>query len=231
MSDLAPQVLVLFGATGDLARRKLFPGLFRLWRYGLLPEVRIIGSGRHTPEEPLAELVRQDDPGWDEFAERITFVASTADDGADLAAAVREAEEELPGARRLVYLSVPPRRVRPRPALPHRPLPGQGGGAEHPGAAVRERAVRARLERAARRVGADRRPGGDRDRGPRGVHGVHRHLPRHDLHPPVPAARVPHLEPPTVLDERGLHEEKAKVFRALLSPAAPGTPATSSSSS
>ena len=26
------QVLILFGATGDLARRKLFPGLFHLWR-------------------------------------------------------------------------------------------------------------------------------------------------------------------------------------------------------
>ena len=31
MADsLAPHVLVLFGATGDLASRKLFPGLYRL---------------------------------------------------------------------------------------------------------------------------------------------------------------------------------------------------------
>ncbi|WP_317698536.1 hypothetical protein, partial [Aeromicrobium sp. REDSEA-S32_B7] len=29
-SSLPPQVVVLFGATGDLAKRKLFPGLYRL---------------------------------------------------------------------------------------------------------------------------------------------------------------------------------------------------------
>jgi glucose-6-phosphate 1-dehydrogenase len=108
MSDLAPQVLVLFGATGDLAKRKLFPGLFQLWRNGLLPEVRIIGSGRHTPDQELSELVRQEGPGWDEFAERITFVASSADDGSDLARAVSAAERELDAPRRLIYLSVPP---------------------------------------------------------------------------------------------------------------------------
>jgi glucose-6-phosphate 1-dehydrogenase len=36
---------VLFGATGDLARRKLLPGLFHLHAAGLLPrEYRVIGS-------------------------------------------------------------------------------------------------------------------------------------------------------------------------------------------
>ena len=30
-------VIVLFGATGDLAKRKLLPGLFHLARAGLLP--------------------------------------------------------------------------------------------------------------------------------------------------------------------------------------------------
>jgi glucose-6-phosphate 1-dehydrogenase len=40
-------VIVLFGATGDLARRKLLPGLFRLAKAGLMPaSYRIIGSGR-----------------------------------------------------------------------------------------------------------------------------------------------------------------------------------------
>ncbi|MGH3174035.1 MAG: hypothetical protein ACRDPF_09265, partial [Streptosporangiaceae bacterium] len=37
-------VIVLFGATGDLARRKLLPGFFHLHAAGLLPkEYRIIG--------------------------------------------------------------------------------------------------------------------------------------------------------------------------------------------
>ena len=40
-----PHVLVLFGATGDLARRKLLPGLFHLQQVGLMPdEYRIVGT-------------------------------------------------------------------------------------------------------------------------------------------------------------------------------------------
>src|SRR6266478_1495988 len=38
-----PQVLVLVGATGDLARRKLLPGLFHLSNAGFIPGCRIIG--------------------------------------------------------------------------------------------------------------------------------------------------------------------------------------------
>ena len=42
---------MLFGATGDLAKRKLLPGLFHLHAAGLLPkEYRIIGvSPRERP--------------------------------------------------------------------------------------------------------------------------------------------------------------------------------------
>jgi glucose-6-phosphate 1-dehydrogenase len=38
ITPLRPHVIVLFGATGDLARRKLLPGLFHLAQAGLLPE-------------------------------------------------------------------------------------------------------------------------------------------------------------------------------------------------
>src|ERR1700729_739919 len=38
-----PQVVVLVGATGDLARRKLIPGLFHLASAGFIPGCRIIG--------------------------------------------------------------------------------------------------------------------------------------------------------------------------------------------
>ena len=44
MSPLQPHVIVLFGAAGDLARRKLLPGLMHLWQAGLLPECRIVGT-------------------------------------------------------------------------------------------------------------------------------------------------------------------------------------------
>ncbi len=123
--DLAPHVLVLFGATGDLAARKLFPGLYRLAAQGRLPEqYAVIGSGRHSPgsDDDFRQQVRDalqegvddlDDAVADDLLERVSFCTSDAEDGADLAAAVREAEERLggddaSGVRRLVYLSVPP---------------------------------------------------------------------------------------------------------------------------
>jgi glucose-6-phosphate 1-dehydrogenase len=111
----------VFGATGDLAARKLFPGFFHLYREGLMPEdFRIIGSGRHSPgtddefrdriNRALQEHGRCElDEHWDEFAARLSFVVSSADDGADLAEAVKAAEKEIDAeGERLVYLSVPP---------------------------------------------------------------------------------------------------------------------------
>ncbi len=100
-----PHVLVLFGARGDLAKRKLLPGLAKLQAAGLMPEdFRIIGSGRHEPDGDWADEV-----GDVPFADRMSFVKSSAEDGADLAAAVRDAREALGGdARVLLYLSVPP---------------------------------------------------------------------------------------------------------------------------
>jgi glucose-6-phosphate 1-dehydrogenase len=38
-----PQVIVLVGATGDLSRRKLLPGLFHLSSAGFIPGCQIIG--------------------------------------------------------------------------------------------------------------------------------------------------------------------------------------------
>lgn len=129
--DLPPHVLVLFGATGDLASRKLFPGLYRLAAAGRLPKhLLVIGSGRRSPgtdEEfrehvrgALAEFVGEVDRAIaDPLLERISFVPSSADDGAALAEAVREAEDRLleeagcllSDVRRLLYLSIPPSAV------------------------------------------------------------------------------------------------------------------------
>ena len=113
---------MVFGATGDLAARKLFPGFFRLYREGLMPEqFRIIGSGRHSPgsDDDFRAHVRKaleqhgecdPDEGWDEFATRLSFVTSSAEDGTDLAQAVADAEAAINASgERLVYLSVPPR--------------------------------------------------------------------------------------------------------------------------
>ncbi len=119
------RVLVLFGATGDLASRKLFPGFFHLYRGGLMPEdFRIIGSGRHSPgsdddfrgriNDALHRYGRCElDEHWDGFASRLSFVPSSAEDGTELARAIAAAEAEI-GAEgeRLVYLSVPPGAMR-----------------------------------------------------------------------------------------------------------------------
>jgi glucose-6-phosphate 1-dehydrogenase len=104
-----PHVIVLFGATGDLARRKLWPGLLHLVQAGLMPdEFRIIGSSR---SEPDGGLVGDD---WGDWKERVSFVAATAEDGDALAQAVRAARAELGGASRsLFYMSVPPSAMQP----------------------------------------------------------------------------------------------------------------------
>ncbi|TQK72643.1 MULTISPECIES: glucose-6-phosphate dehydrogenase [unclassified Nocardioides] len=132
VSDLSPHVLVLFGATGDLAARKLFPGLYRLAVAGRLPDhFEVIGSGRHSPggddefrrhvRDALAEFVGDvDESVAGPLLARTRFVASSADDGTALARAVEEAEDRilatcgclLGDVRRLLYLSVPPGAVK-----------------------------------------------------------------------------------------------------------------------
>ena len=133
------RVLVLFGATGDLAKRKLFPGFFRLYCEGLMPgDFRIIGSGRHAPgddddfraivEQALGAHDRCDVADhWREFASRLSFVTSSAEDGSALASAVTEAEREVSAeGERLVYLSVPPSAMRGMVTML-----GRSGIAEH----------------------------------------------------------------------------------------------------
>src|ERR671911_446153 len=47
-----PSILVLFGATGDLAHRKVVPALYQLWRTNLLPhEFVIVAIGRREYDD------------------------------------------------------------------------------------------------------------------------------------------------------------------------------------
>ena len=116
-------IIVLFGATGDLAKRKLLPGLFHLHAAGLLPEdYRIIGSSpasfavtdeqfKEHAEDACADfcITKPTDPSWPSFAERLSFAAADPDDPAPLVAAVSKAEKEIGGSpRRLFHLAVPP---------------------------------------------------------------------------------------------------------------------------
>ena len=117
--SIPPYVIVLFGITGDLAKRKLLPGLLHLSDAGLLPDFRVVGTSRHDiGDEQLRDMAREaceeygrveiTDETWDEFASRLTHV--NAKDGAEaLAGAVATAEKDLgDGVRRLHQLSVPP---------------------------------------------------------------------------------------------------------------------------
>ncbi len=120
IAPLQAHVIVLFGATGDLARRKLVPGLFHLAGAGLLPDYRIVGTSlddlddgafRDVARGALDEFARRPvtEDEWAAFADSLSFVPTSAGPGA-LARAVAAAESELGGEPgRLHYLSVPPR--------------------------------------------------------------------------------------------------------------------------
>jgi glucose-6-phosphate 1-dehydrogenase len=118
-----PHVIVLFGATGDLAKRKLIPGLAYLDQSDLAPDIQLIGTSlEELTVDEFRELARHaveefgthklTDEQWDRFAEVLNYVPQGAGPDA-LAAAVADAEAKLgPEARRLHYLSVPPKAAR-----------------------------------------------------------------------------------------------------------------------
>ena len=116
-------VIVLFGATGDLARRKLLPGLFHLHAAGLLPrDYRVIGSApasfaltgkqfRAHAADSVEKfgMTKPDDPSWPGFEQRLSFAIAEPGNTGDLQAVVRRAEAEIGGSpRRLFHLAIPP---------------------------------------------------------------------------------------------------------------------------
>lgn len=117
-----PTVFMLFGATGDLARRLVIPAFYRLAQAGLLPEDwRLVGNGRgDVSHENFQERVRSSleefgpEPSegpWKEFCSRLRFAGGgfEATDPGSLLDVVAEAEDELGGEpRRVHYFAVPP---------------------------------------------------------------------------------------------------------------------------
>ena len=123
MSPLKPHVIVLVGATGDLARRKLLPGLLHLSRAGLVPECRVVATSLDDFDDDSFRKFARDacdefssrrvtEPEWEAFAATLSFIAQ--DPGPEaLAGAVATAEASLGAdARRLHYLSIPPNAAR-----------------------------------------------------------------------------------------------------------------------
>ncbi len=119
VAPLEAHVIVLFGATGDLARRKLLPGVLHLSEAGLLPEYRLVGMATdELDDEGFRDFARRSceefarttvtDATWADVAKRLSYVPTSA--GADALHDVVAAHEAELGEqpRRLHYLSIPP---------------------------------------------------------------------------------------------------------------------------
>src|SRR5579862_7653620 len=125
MQRPSPFTLVIFGATGDLAGRKLLPALYALWREQYLPSsFSIVGVGRRDKsDKAFGEEVRKSiiefgkgassaSEGWSDFLGHVFYQRSdvtTTEGMQGLATHLKdlESEKQLPG-NRLFYLAVDP---------------------------------------------------------------------------------------------------------------------------
>jgi glucose-6-phosphate 1-dehydrogenase len=121
-TDPGPVVIVLFGATGDLARRLVLPGFYRLVCEGLVPDQwLLVGNGRGDMSnerfrahvrDALTEFGPQPVPAqWDAFAERVFFAGGgfSSDNPGGLPGVLSQARGSLRGDPLLIHhLAVPP---------------------------------------------------------------------------------------------------------------------------
>ena len=120
-----PSILVLFGATGDLAHRKVMPALYQLWRTNLLPhEFVVLAIGRRPYDndtfrdeirgalEKYSRVLPLDEPAWRSFSERVEYEQLNFDEPAafDRLAKHLDTLDEERGTRgnRLFYLATQP---------------------------------------------------------------------------------------------------------------------------
>jgi glucose-6-phosphate 1-dehydrogenase len=120
-----PCAIVLFGASGDLARRKVVPALYDLAAHeGLAERYAIVGFARTAMTEDafrtgagvaartISEVGPIDDAKWAAFAKSLAYVSGAYDDDAaytKLAAGLTQLDraQNLQG-NRLFYLATPP---------------------------------------------------------------------------------------------------------------------------
>jgi glucose-6-phosphate 1-dehydrogenase len=116
-------ILVIFGASGDLTKRKLLPALFHLRQVELLPrQFAIVGVARRPLGSEFADDMRAgilefgdvdaSDPKLDDFVSHISYYALQFDDSSGYAGLQAEldriAKEKGIGANRLFYLATAP---------------------------------------------------------------------------------------------------------------------------
>ncbi|HEY1275331.1 MAG TPA: glucose-6-phosphate dehydrogenase [Thermoleophilaceae bacterium] len=119
-----PTTLVIFGGTGDLAKRKLLPAVYNLAHEGALPErFNLIGVSRSDiPDGDYQQMAREsiksfsrrepDEQVLDKLLERVRYVPGTFDDDSVYTRLVEDAEEFDREAgitfNRVFYLSTAP---------------------------------------------------------------------------------------------------------------------------
>jgi len=116
----APTSVVIFGASGDLTRRKLIPALYSNYRKGRLDRVKQIVGFAQTAwtDEAFRSEMRSavqefsdafDADVWQRFAKLLVYQSGDLNAQADYEAlAARLAKTEEPGDERLYYLAVAP---------------------------------------------------------------------------------------------------------------------------
>lgn len=117
-----PTLFVLYGATGDLAKRMVLPAFYTLAKEGLLPaKWMLVGNGRgdvsHYDFRQHVEQVLTDsgedlgDDTWAQFKDRLRFAGGgfAKDDPGSLLDVIAESRKEVGEDARLVhYLAIPP---------------------------------------------------------------------------------------------------------------------------
>ncbi len=118
-----PTILIIFGASGDLTKRKLLPALFHLEQVNLLPrEFAIVGVARRPLGDEFTADMRQgilefgdvsaDDPHLDAFLAKVHYFAMNFDDPAAYARLEAELDQIAKavgiGGNRLFYLATAP---------------------------------------------------------------------------------------------------------------------------
>jgi len=112
----SPFIMVIFGATGDLANNKLIPALFSLFKKNHLPEdFYIFGFARRELSDhefrDIFSFVEKNDE-WEKFAEHLFYQQGTFEDPTGYNELIRKLQmlDEKMGAciTRLFYLATPP---------------------------------------------------------------------------------------------------------------------------
>ncbi|VAW06121.1 Glucose-6-phosphate 1-dehydrogenase, partial [hydrothermal vent metagenome] len=113
--------LIVFGAAGDLALRKLVPSLFHRWRDGQIPATsRIVGASRTALDDDsyralTLESFKKFHPGeaidekeWRAFSEQLFYVELDVLDGGSNWKALGDKLGDMAGKQRIFYLALPP---------------------------------------------------------------------------------------------------------------------------